>query len=853
MHPPKPYTLRLLLLMAVSCLMQAAYGQYTEIKGTIIDSKQADSTMRKVGYANVTLKGTLTGTTADGDGFFYIRTMERSDSLIVTYLGYPRLAIHIEKGKSQILTIDMAAGGHQLREVTVREKHRRKIIDTPAVYVFRQVVAHKKQNREDNLPNYKLQEYQKLQIGIINPKKWLVNMRLLRPFRFVFDNRDTAFSYRDTIAYDTTTYVPGLLKEDLIDVYYRKDPKSTRRITRGSKFTGIDNNSIGDILNYTFDKINVYDDIFVLVQKSFVSPFSPEAQAITYDYFLRDTMKIDGRTTYKLNFVGKKSVDLALQGYAWIDSATWAVKSIEMRPNARANLNYLKDYTIKQSYTLVDGIWMLKSEDMQTVGALFKKAKYTMAILVKKHLSRKNIQINGFVADSIFTGADQEIILDDARYKTRAWWDSTRLDSLSHAENRLISIHDTLPKMRAYKNWLWLIHFATTADLKAGPIEFGRFYKFVSFNDIEGTRLRLGIQTNEDFSKKAHLSGYGAYGTRDKKFYYNLTTHFVIPSTNDKWRQFEAYYQFDLNELGQQNQLLTFDNIFSDIFSRPVLKAMKIREWGMSVENEWLRGFSSTMSLHNQEYYSIQNKNEFLFTRTDGTVINLPNFQTFEIGIDNRYSYKDKYYQSGFYRFFIATQNPVFLFNYRLGFLNVNGNQSIYNKFQATVRQRLSWTLGHTWYQVQAGKIFGLSPYPLSYVVPGGLGYILNNVDYNMLNSFEFVTDQYISAYLEHHFDGYIFNKIPYVNRLQLREIIYVRALWGSYSNASKNLLGAGPEYSFTSPSKYPYVEAGFGFENILKVLRVDFIWRATYRLPNISASNRMANFTPKFSLSVAF
>jgi hypothetical protein len=45
------------------------------------------------------------------------------------------------------------------------------------------------------------------------------------------------------------------------------------------------------------------------------------------------SIKMDGRTTYKLNFVGKSNVDLALQGYAWIDSATWAVKSIELRPN----------------------------------------------------------------------------------------------------------------------------------------------------------------------------------------------------------------------------------------------------------------------------------------------------------------------------------------------------------------------------------------------------------------------------------------------------------------------------------------------------------------------------------------
>ncbi|MCW3124786.1 MAG: hypothetical protein JWO03_444 [Bacteroidetes bacterium] len=850
-HPPKPYTLRILLILAVLCLCKVSYGQYTEIKGNVIDSKEADSTMRKAAYASILLKGTTTGTTADGDGFFYIRTLEKSDSLIVGYVGN-KIAVRIQRGQSQIITIDLSQGGHQLPPVIVKgPKHPPKHIDTPAVYVYRQVVAHKSQNREDNLPSYRLQEYQKLDIGLINPKKWLVNLGLIRPFRFVFKNQDTALAYSGFNSFDTTLFVPGLLKEDMTDVYYRRDPKTIRQITTGSAFSGISNKSIGSLLNYTFDRINVYDDIFLLVQKSFVSPFAPSAQALTYDYFLRDTVKMDGRTTYKLNFVGKSKVDLALQGYAWIDSATWAIKSIEMRPNLHANLNYLKEYTIKQSYTLVGNIWMLKTEDLQTEGAIFKGSKtFNMAVMIKKHLSRKNIELNPVVPDSIFRGVDQEVIVEGARERSHAWWDSTRLDQLSHAEKRVIEIHDTLPKMRAYKTWLWVIQLATTADFKAGPVEFGRFYKFVSFNDVEGVRLRLGIQTNEDFSKKIHLFGYGAYGTRDHVFKYNITSHFVLPSINDRWRQLELFYQYDLNELGQQNQLLTFDNIFSSIGGRPsTLHAMKIREWGINLENEWLRGFSSTMSIHNMTYYAIPGKNEFIYTRkSDNTQIHLPNFDAFEIGVDSRYSYKDKYYKAGFYRFFIATKNPVFLLNYKLGFLTVNGNRSVYSKLQATVKQRLSWTLGHTWYQIQAGKIFGLSPYPLSYVTPGGFGYLLNNVDYNMLSPFEFVTDQYISVYLEHHFDGYFFNKIPYVNRLQLREVIYARALWGSYNSANKNLLNPGPEFNFNTPSKYPYVEAGFGFENIVKVLRLDFIWRVTYR------DNKLAkNFLPKFSIAVAF
>ena len=41
-----------------------------------------------------------------------------------------------------------------------------------------------------------------------------------------------------------------------------------------------------------------------------------------------------------------------------------------------------------------------------------------------------------------------------------------------------------------------------------------------------------------------------------------------------------------------------------------------------------------------------------------------------------------------------------------------------------------------------------------------------------------------------------------------------------------------------TTMGHTPYVEAGVGVENIFKVLRVDYVWRLTYRnLPNIDKS----------------
>jgi len=838
--PPRLTLIKPTFILALLCIVQLAFGQVTEIRGRVIDA----GSKQPLSFVNVILKNriTLSGVTTDDDGNFTIRSSERADSIRISSIGYQTRIVPVQRGVYQEMTIELALKGSELRPVVINapRRHMRYQIDSPTKYVYDQVVAHKKYNKEENLTNYSLQEYQKLQMGVINPRSWFLKLRILRPFLFVLNNRDTT-------AEDSTVYIPGLLKEDLVDVYYRKNPKSVRRVTQATKFTGIDNNSLGDLVNYTFDRVNVYDEVYVLLNKSFVSPFANGARHTTYEYWLRDTLRENGRTLYKISFVGISKVDLALKGYAWIDSGTWAIKSIYFRPNEHANMNYIKDYSIRQSFKLVDGkTWILETEDVTSVGTLLKKPKAQMAIIVKKHLSRKDIKINQPLDDTLFRGAEKEIFVEGAHFKSREWWDQMRYDSLTSHERELIKIHDTLKTVPAYKRIFWTAKLLSTAYFQAGPLDFGRFYKFVSKNNVEGVRLRMGINTNQNFSKTVNFFTYGAYGLKDHDFKYNVTGHFRIPSSNDKWSQLEIYYQYDINVLGQQNELLTFDNAITLLRGSLLTKIMKIREWNANLENEWVRGFTSTMFVQNRTYYDIPGVFDFKIRKQDGSIVHLPNFNTFEVGINSRFSYHDKYFKSGSYRYFITTKSPVFHFNYHIGMLDINGDRSTYHRVQFTILHRLAWTLGHTWYEVKVGKVIGRSPYPISNVTPGGFGPLFNNADYNMLSEFEFVTDQYLSWYLEHHFDGYFLNKIPLIRRLQMREVLYTRGLWGSYSQSNFNSLIPG--FDFKSPSAYPYVEAGFGIENILKVLRFDSVWRLTYRNQHIAP-----NWSPKISFNFVF
>jgi hypothetical protein len=94
------------------------------------------------------------------------------------------------------------------------------------------------------------------------------------------------------------------------------------------------------------------------------------------------------------------------------------------------------------------------------------------------------------------------------------------------------------------------------------------------------------------------------------------------------------------------------------------------------------------------------------------------------------------------------------------------------------------------------------------------------------MNYYEFVSDQYVSLFYTHHFDGLLFNHIPLLKKLRWREVAYYRGLLGSLSSKNKDY-SVFPENVYTL--KGPYQEVGVGIENIFKIIRVYGVWRLNY------------------------
>jgi hypothetical protein len=86
--------------------------------------------------------------------------------------------------------------------------------------------------------------------------------------------------------------------------------------------------------------------------------------------------------------------------------------------------------------------------------------------------------------------------------------------------------------------------------------------------------------------------------------------------------------------------------------------------------------------------------------------------------------------------------------------------------------------------------------------------------------------------------NGLIFNRIPLIRKLNWREVIGFRGMYGNLSDKNRpDNLNTGPLYKFPYKDEAyhylgstPYMELSLGIENIFRVLRVDYVRRLTYR-----------------------
>lgn len=796
-------------------LLPALIGvaQSTTVSGRVSDARTGEP----LPFVSIAFIDSRIGTTTDMDGRYTLETYYATDSLRVSSVGYTPRSVAVRKDRAQVIDITLEPSNVELAEVVIVPTG-----ENPAFAILRRVIQHKPVNNREKLTAYEYEAYNKIEFDLNNITEEFTQKKLFRPFAFIFDNIDSS---------GAKPYLPIFMTETLSEVYYRQKPRTRKELIRGTKVSGIENESVSQFMGDMYQNVNIYDNFLVIFGRNFVSPLADGGKGF-YDYYLTDSAFVGKYWCYKLEFKPKRPQELAFAGEMWINDTTYAVRRIEAGIPAGANLNFVEGFWVKQEYDQVQNeVWMLTRDelvvDLNVVRDVGRPNKNPVQGLYgRRTASYREFIINRPKEEGFYVGAEEVVMAVDVGSTENAYWEEHRHMELSAKEAAVYHMVDTMKTIPRFRTYIDIIQTVVTGYYPMGDLELGPYFTTYSFNAVEGSRFRAGARTSSQWSRRVELEGYLAYGTKDQDFKYGFGGKTLISRAPRIIAG--AYFKRDIEQLGQSVGAFREDNILSSLFRRlPNDKLTLVDDYYGFVEREWFMGFSNTVGVRHRTMFPRGSLSYVRYSDVaEPEVIN--SITTTEVFLNTYFAYKEKYMSGDFTRVSMGTRYPALQVHLVHGFKGLLDGDHDYTKIIARVQQRLPLgALGFFRYTVTAGQVWGTLPYPLLLINAGNETFYFDDNAFNTMNFFEFINDRSATMSLEHHFDGLFFNRVPLFRRLKWREVAGFKAAIGALDDKHRTEMELLP--FMNDLSEGPYAEASIGVENILKVLRVDAIRRLSY------------------------
>ncbi len=803
-----------LLLIPISALCQ------TKVGGIVVDIQG-----KPIAFANVVFKNSTEGTVTNEDGRFYLESQSNYSALTVSFVGYTKREVQLEKKATYNLSVVLELG-EQLDEVVVFVGKQPKK-NNPAVDILKKIWARKRINGLRMFDQYEYDKYEKVQFDLNSIDSAMMQSKLFRGLEFVFEDLDTS---RIT----GKTYLPIFLNETASKVYGDNRVKLEKEDILGNKNSGFSNNQaiIGFVQDLYAD-YDIYNNYLKFFDKSFTSPLSTTG-VDTYNYVLADSAFIDNKWCYQIIYYPRRKSELTFKGDFWVNDTTFAIKKINLEVTKSANINWVKEIYIEQEFEVVnDSVFLLKRDYLLSDFSLTKKES-AKGIYGKRTTVYGNYKFGIPKPKNYYKKAvnpyDPRIVQRDS-----VFWENSRLESLNQDEQGIYELLDTLktvPKFRTYYN-LASILASGYVEIDRWNIDIGDIYSTVGFNDAEGFRLRGGGRTYFGQNDPWRIEGYMAYGFKDKKFKHGISGKFLL---DKKTRLIlSGGNRRDIEQLGI-NLTSTTDVLGRSVASSALFTVGtndRLTNINLSTAHAEIEPWTNFRIRFGGSFRALRSAlpDAFSLDYVDpGSPTGISSeIKQFDLNTSLIITPGKKTIGYGVERRDINDDYGTFIINYTQGLEGFLESDFNYEKIQMSYYQ--PWKLGglgRLYSTVEAGKTFGAVPLGLLSVIPGNqtLWTIYNT--FPNLDFYEFVTDTYVTVHLEHNFNGRFFSRIPLLRKWNLREIVGIRGAWGELSD--ENIaLSAPTNIPLQAPTDRIYWEYSFGIGNIFKIFRIDFNFRGNY------------------------
>jgi hypothetical protein len=801
-----------ILLVSLFCLF-SLISFAGKVSGLITDDKG-----NPLAYASVSIKGTTKGTTSNSSGGYSINLNPGKYTLVCQYVGY---------GKSE-KTITVTDGDEtvnfslSIQELTLQEVVVKRGGEDPAYEIIRQAIK-KRSYYNDQVDSFSVNVYIK---GLMRSKgipKKVLGKTIER------DSNDGLDSSGKGILF---------LSESLTKVDYAKPNKIKLQVISSRESGGGFGLNFPFFINFYQNNVSVFDNN--LNPRGFISPIADGALSY-YKYKYEGSFIEDGVMVNTIKVTPRRKNEPLFSGTIQITEDDWRIYSTDLFTTRDYSLEMLDTLRVTQIHSSVArDIWKTKS---QVVYLVFKQFGFHITGNFVNVYNDYNIN-PGF--DKKYFG--RVLMKYDTAFnkKDTVYWNRTRPVALENDEKQNFIFKDSISQI-GRDSMLSRRHIDSLRKHQkpitlTGLLWSGQGHNFygkkstvnwylkplitqVEYNTVEGVSLNVEQSFNlwrpkSKYSYQLNWNTRYGFSNTHLNSYVDLTIRPKSLSYRNRYLRLSGGKR--LSQFNQDNPINPLTNAAYTLFGKK--NYMKLYEnWFGRIEynNKLENGINLNLHATYEDRLPVENTTDFSFFNKDAAL--LPNHpyelasmpflrnQALVAGFTLSWQPGQRYIEYPWGKRPLPSKAPVFELEYNKGISKVFGSDADFDKWKFSMADNMNFKIGGEFkYKVGVGGFFNSD----SVSIPDLQHFNGNQTFYNIkyLNSFQLAPYYrysnaekfYIYGHAEHHFNGLLTNKIPFLNKLK----------W---------YLVGGSNAFYVNKDNY-YVEVFAGLENIFKLFRVDFV-----------------------------
>lgn len=806
----------------------------TTLKGKIYDSETGEP----LPFVNVVFNEKGNGFTSGLDGDFKVTTNDDICWLKVTYLGYIPQKIDITPDNiNRSFKIALVRTSYKINEVVIK----------PGVNPAHRIIIATYNNRDKNNPE-RLSSFR-----YISYNKLYFTFDKLIAKKIRDANSDTLKKIDSTsIRLEKLKQQQHLMMFETISKREFQAPSNNQENIIASRVSGLKDPFIA-FLATQFQSFSFYPELITLAGKAYLNPISAGSTK-KYLFILEDTLFTpENDTLFVISFRPHKSRNFeGLVGQLTINSRGYAIQSVIAEPSSPQAGNL--SVKIQQRYErFKDDAWFpveLNTDLIITPMNDVKNAKtgntYQMKLIGVGKSYLKDIEINPEIKSRNFSHVEASFD-PKAGERDNTFWGQYRKDSLTAKELRTYQVIDSVGKKLNLDKRILFIESLMTGRILIGYISLN-INQLFGYNQYEGYRLGLGLETNRKLSQHFKIGGYTAYGFKDMAYKYGGFSDITL---NKKYEVTIGYaYKNDVFESGSYNfggeaSLFSGTDFYRMI---SIAKMDGIEEHRASVGFRFLKSFKMNISMADQQYNLLSG----YYYKATNLTDSIKGFNQTEISATLRFAPGEKFMETPRGIVPLNVDFPVMFVKYIKGIKSLDG-QFYYDKLEVRIDKTYQWrAIGKTSIGIDAGQVFGKVPLSLMYF--GRANYFDAGISvdashcYGAMRMNEFVSDRYLNVFIKHDIGKLIWRNKR--GKWQPEIALAQNIGFGDITQNANHIVPNG--YKIQSPTK-GYYESGLIVNKILVNGFMAYGFGVFYRYGAYSMPDNKDNFAYKISLTYAF